>query len=173
MKVVLVITALSAAAVVAAAPAAAQPAAPAGHTVEGPVAVPAAPADLAAGDVCPFPVHLEFPVNRQRGWLVKDGSGRTVAEYVTGALTGVATRTDTGASVTRDLSGRGVTTYAADGSSTFAGRGAALVGFHTGDRPQHQLLVFAPRGAELVRFAADGTRTLVAGRGEDLCRTLA
>src|SRR5205085_1984893 len=80
---------------------AAASAAASGGTVTGPTPVPAPPADLAAGDVCPFPVHLQFPVNQELGWTYTDASGRTVAEYVQGKLTGVITRTDTGRSVTR------------------------------------------------------------------------
>lgn len=163
---------LAAAAVTGAAPAAAAPAA-GGHTVTGPAPVPAPDFDLAAGDVCAFGVHGTYPVNRQQGWTTTDASGRTVAEYVQGTLTGVFTNTATGRSVTRDLSGQGLSTYAADGSSVFTGHGPALVGFHAGDRPAHQLLVFGSRGVEQVRFAADGRRTLVVGAGEDLCRTLA
>ena len=146
---------------------------PGGGTVTGPTPVPAPSSDLAAGDVCAFPVHLQFPVNRELSWTYADASGRTVAVYVQGALTGVVTRTDTGRSVTRDLSGQGLFTYAADGSSALTGHGSALVGFHTGDRPGHQLLVLAPKGVAQVRFAPDGQRTLAFGGGEDLCRTLA
>ena len=146
---------------------------PRGGTVTGPTPVPAPSSDLAAGDVCAFPVHLQFPVNQELAWTYADASGRTVAQYVQGTLTGVVTRTDTGRSVTRDLSGQGLFTYSSDGSSALTGHGSALVGFHTGDRPSHQLLVLAPQGVAQVRFAADGRRTLVFGGGEDLCRTLA
>ena len=146
---------------------------PGGGTVTGPTPVPEPPSDLAAGEVCAFPVHLTFPVNQQQAWTYTNATGRTTAAYVRGRLVGVITRTDTGRSVTRDLSGQGVQTFRADGSSTLTGYGSALIGFHTGDAPSNQLLVLAPHGFARVTVDATGHRTLVFGSGEDLCRTLA
>ena len=104
-------------------------------TVSGPTPVPAPPVDYVAGDVCPFPVHETFPVNRVVAYTYTDASGRVVAQYFTGALIGVITRTDTGKTIRVGLSGKGVELYDAAGDATLYGIGPYLVGLHAGDTP--------------------------------------
>lgn len=135
--------------------------------------VPAPPFDYVAGDVCAFPVHAEFPVDEQRA-LTRTTAGGTTYQVVTGRLVGVVTNTATGRSVRRDLSGVGLSRATPDGAFQLAVQGAALIGFHGGDRPAHQLEVNGANSSVVVSFTATGQRTRVVQHGpyEDLCRTL-
>ena len=140
-------------------------------TVSGPTPVPAPPVDYVAGDVCPFPVHETFPVNRVVAYTYTDASGRVVAQYFTGALIGVITRTDTGKTIRVGLSGKGVELYDAAGDATLYGIGPYLVGLHAGDHPAHEIA--RPTGLSELRIAADGTKTLVyASSVRNLCDEL-
>lgn len=136
--------------------------------------VPAPPFLSPAGDVCPFPVAGEFPVNEQRATVVRNPDGSTRAQYVSGRLVGRFTNTASGRTVERDLSGVGAVTFRPDGSSRLAVAGGALVGFHVGDSPAGIFEVNGPRSVVVVDFAADGTRTrrVQIGPYEDLCATL-
>ncbi len=141
-------------------------------TVSGPTPVPAPPIDYPAGDVCPFPVHAAFPVNRVVAYTYTDASGRVVAQYFTGTLIGQLTRTDTGATLRSGLSGKGVELYDAAGDGTLYGVGPYLVGLHAGDTPAH--LLARPTGLSELRISADGTKTLVyASSVRNLCQALA
>jgi hypothetical protein len=130
------------------------------------------PYTYAAGDVCAFPVSVAFPVDREQMRSRTDASGHTIYE-VTGALFTRVTNLDTGASVVRNISGKGFFDYAPDGSFALEVQGHAMSGFHAGDTPAHELLVFS--GNTVVSFAPDGSRSLTQQQGtaEDLCRTLA
>ena len=72
--------------------------------------VPAPPFTLPAGEVCPFAVHGEYPINEQRGYTYTESDG-TVDELVVGRLVGVFTNVATGKTVRRDLSGKGLLPY--------------------------------------------------------------
>jgi hypothetical protein len=140
-------------------------------TVSGPTPVPAPPIDYPAGDVCPFPVHAAFPVNRVVAYTYTDASGRVVAQYFTGPLIGQITRTDTGRTVRVGLSGKGVELYDPAGDGTLYGAGPYLVGLHAGDTPAHELA--RPTGLSELRISADGTKTLVyASSVQNLCDEL-
>jgi hypothetical protein len=128
-------------------------------TISGPTPVPAPPIDYPAGDVCSFPVHAAFPVNRVVAYTYTDASGRAVAQYFTGALIGQITRTDTGRTIRVGLSGKGVELYDAAGDGTLYGVGPYLVGLHAGDKPAHELA--RPTGLSELRISANGTKTLV------------
>ena len=140
-------------------------------TVSGPTPVPAPPIDYPAGDVCPFPVHAAFPVNRVVAYTYTDASGRVVAQYFTGALIGAITRTDTGKTIQVGLSGKGVELDDAAGDGTLYGVGPYLVGLHAGDQPAHELA--RPTGLSELRISAAGTKTLVyASSVRNLCDDL-
>ena len=100
--------------------------------------VPAPPFTLPAGEVCPFAVHGEYPINEQRGYTYTEADG-TVDELVVGRLVGVFTNVATGKTVRRDLSGNGFFRTSPDGTLLLAADGPALIGFHAGDHPQKQL----------------------------------
>jgi hypothetical protein len=135
--------------------------------------VPAPPFTLPAGEVCPFAVHGEYPVNEQRGYTYTESDG-TVDELVVGRLVGVFTNVATGKTVRRDLSGKGFFRTSPDGTLLLAADGPALIGFHAGDRPEKQLEINGAHSQVVVRFAATGQRTRLLQNGpyEDLCQTL-
>lgn len=145
---------------------------PTGGTVSGPIPQPAPPEDFPAGYTCAFPTRAVYPANHVVGYTYTDSSGRVVAEYFTGALFVRFTRTDTGKSVTANLSGDGVETFATDGSTTLYGVGPFSVGLHPGDSPGPFYAVL--HGISAVRVDADGHKTILySTRVENLCTELA
>lgn len=151
--------------------AAAAPALPAGH-VSGPTPQVYPAFDDPVGDPCAFPIHGEFPVNHVVGYTYTNAAGRVVAAYYTGALLMKVTRTDTGRSVTANIGGDGVQTFAADGSSVLYGFGPFSSTQHPGDHPGPELAVL--HGFSALAIAADGTKTIrFSTRVVDLCTKLA
>ena len=133
----------------------------------------AQPFTAPAGTLCRFTVHSEVLFDQQYVRTTEtytNGKPKT-QEFVGPLVVRVVNRTS-GRSVVRDLSGRAIADYGRDGSFDFRIQGSAAVGFHPGDslRPGFYVL----RGEHVVRFAADGTRTVLVDRGteENLCRTL-
>jgi hypothetical protein len=85
----------------------------------------AAPFDLPA-DYCGFPVHFEFPVNKEYATVSTGPDGSTIYK-VTGSLFIKLTNTETGKAITVNASGPGTTTFSADGTTaTFDARGLTL-----------------------------------------------
>jgi len=80
--------------------------------------VPAGPLDLQA-IYCGFPVHLDFPVNKEYQTVSNNGSTVTV----TGNLTVSATNMLTGKAVTVNASGPGTLNFLPDGTVVFDNRG--------------------------------------------------
>lgn len=133
----------------------------------------AAPFTAAPGTLCTFGLRSDVVFDREyvRTTAVNaDGSPR-VQEFV-GPLQVRLTNLTTHRAIVRDLSGRAVVTYRADGGFTYMMTGPVAVGFHPGDSlsPGYYVL----RGNHTVRFAADGTRTVVVDDGteENVCTTL-
>lgn len=128
----------------------------------------------AAGALCPFPLRSDVLVDRERTRTTErwaDGSPRT--QEVVGPLVVRLTDLASGRSVRRVLSARAVYRYAPGGGFDLELDGPAAVGFHPGDSlpPGYWVLT----GRHVVRFAADGTRTLLvdAGSEQDVCAALA
>jgi hypothetical protein len=126
-----------------------------------------------AGDLCSFAFTSKVLFDAEyvrTPATYPDGSPKR-QEYV-GPLVVQVTNNETGASVQRDLSGRAVLLYDPDGSYDFRLSGPAAVGFRRGDSLPRGFYVL--RGYHVIRFAADGTRTITVDRGteENLCRTL-
>jgi hypothetical protein len=145
---------------------------PGGGTVSGPIPQPAPPEDYPAGYTCAFPTHAVYPINQVVGYTYTSSTGRVVAEYFTGALFVRFTRTDTGKSVTANLSGDGVETFATDGSSTLYGVGPFSVGLHPGDSPGPFYAVL--HGISAVKVDANGHKTILySTHVENLCVELA
>jgi hypothetical protein len=85
----------------------------------------AAPFDLPA-NYCGFPVHFEFPVNKEYATVSTGPDGSTIYK-VTGALFDTLTNTETGKTITVNASGPGTSTFSADGTRLdFDGRGLTL-----------------------------------------------
>lgn len=125
-----------------------------------------------AGTLCAFSLRSEVVLDEEWVRTTTAPDGSLLRQEFVGPLVVRLTDVDTGASVKRSLSARAVAEYAPDGSFVLRIQGPAAVGFHPGDSlpPGYYLL----RGRHTVRFAADGTRTVVLDRGpeEDLCATL-
>jgi len=177
LGVVVVATVLSAVAVRATAdptpPPSATPAVAAAPAPGGWERYPATDFTSAAGDLCRFTFTSTVLFDQVYVRTTKtfaDGTPRR-QEYV-GPLVVKLTNTSNNASIVRDLSGRAVARYARDGSYTLAISGPVAVGFRQGDSLKRGYYVL--RGQHVVRFAADGTRTVLVDRGteENLCRAL-
>ena len=101
--------------------------------------VPSGPVDLPVG-ICAFPVHIEFPVNREYQTVTTLSDGSTVS-VVTGTLTATFTNVTTGKAVSANISGPGTTTFSPDGTTAhydvqglfnFAFSNATSFGFPSG-----------------------------------------
>ena len=128
----------------------------------------------AAGDVCAFALQGDI--------LYDDEWQRTTATYpdgspkrqeVTGPLGVRFTNLDTGASVTRDLSGSGVIDYGTDGSQVWHAIGPFAVGFHAGN-VGHPVGEYRFDGLTTVVITADHDKSIPSHHGptENLCQTL-
>jgi hypothetical protein len=85
----------------------------------------AAPFDLPAS-YCGFPVHFEFPVNKEYATVSTGADGSTIYK-ITGALFVTLTNTDTGKTITVNASGPGTFTFSLDGTiQTIVGTGLGL-----------------------------------------------
>ena len=140
----------------------------------------AAPEDLAAGDVCGFAVHIEFPVNQvvQDTWT--NDAGQPVFATASGLLVARATNVATGRSTTVNLDGAGDYSYLPDGSFILSGGGGILATMHGGDSPSHELLFSAVTAHSFVsvRVATVDGKTVktvleLAGPHSNLCDVLA
>jgi hypothetical protein len=148
-----------------------------GPTVTHPVA---APEDLAAGDVCGFPVHLDFPVNQvvQDTWT--NDAGQPVFATASGLLVAHAVNVTTGRGTTVNLDGAGDYSFLPDGSFVLSGGGGVLATMHGGDSPAHDLLFSAVSAHSFisVRVATVNGKTVktvlqLAGPHSNLCAVLA
>jgi hypothetical protein len=74
----------------------------------------ATPLDLPAG-FCSFPVHLDFPVNKEYGTFSTTADGSTMIK-VTGSLVVTATNTARGTTITLNVSGPGTNIISHDGT---------------------------------------------------------
>lgn len=130
---------------------------------------------LPAGSVCSFEVAEHVVADKERFRIAEtypDGSTRR--EEWTGQLVIEFTNTSTGATVTRNVTGRGDFVYDTDGGWSLVDVGGAFAaGLHVGASDHPGLYVV--RGHDWsVTESASGWRTLDAGHGtlENLCSTL-
>lgn len=139
----------------------------------------AAPEDLAAGSVCPFPVHVDFPVNQvvQDTWT--DDAGRPVFAIASGVLVAHATNVATGRDTTVNLDGTGDYSFLPDGSFILSGGGGVLATLRGTDSPPDQLLFsrVSAHSFVSVRVATVDGRTVktvlrLDGPHSDLCDVL-
>jgi hypothetical protein len=85
----------------------------------------ATPFDLPAS-FCGFPVHEEFPVNKEYATVSTGADGSTIFK-ITGSLFISLTNTETGKTITVNASGPGTFTFSADGTTaTFDTRGVGV-----------------------------------------------
>ncbi len=127
----------------------------------------------AAGEVCPFPTTVTFPVMQEFITYLYDDTGTIVGATITGKLVARVTNVASGATVDEVLTGLGTLSFGSDGSETIYVGGTILIAFKAGDSPANELDVV--KGSSVLRIEGDGTRTLESYDGsiEDLCVTLA
>jgi hypothetical protein len=92
--------------------------------------LPAAPFDL--DGPCPFVVHAEFPVNNEYTITFTDADGNPTRIIIEGSLFTTLTNTETDESVTLNISGPGVITFGADGSTLLNAWGNWTIFFFPG-----------------------------------------
>lgn len=140
----------------------------------------AAPEDLAAGAVCSFAVHIDFPVNQivQDTWT--NDAGQPVFAIASGLLVAHAVNVDTGRSTTVNLDGAGDYSYLPDGSFILSGGGGILATLHGTDSPPNELLFskVSARSFVSVRVASVNGHTVktvlqLDGPHSNLCDVLA
>lgn len=128
-----------------------------------------------AGKYCSFAFSYQ-PTSQdlQQRVLTRYRDGTVRAEEYRGPLVGTFTNLDTGATISRDSSGTAVEQFRPDGTeSAYTSYGVVGVGFRATDRyPQGY---YELGGVHRVRYAPDGTRSMVIDRGpeENICDTLA
>ncbi|WUH92434.1 hypothetical protein OG900_21535 [Streptomyces sp. NBC_00433] len=133
------------------------------------------PFDYAAGAVCAFPSHADFPVSDLTTRTWSDADGNPVFAIESGPLVMKVTNLATGKSVERDISGTGVITYPDPNSFILSGNDWSA-GFHTGSQPHNQWIVASTfMSVKITTVAGKTTGTLLAlvGPYEDICKTLA
>lgn len=121
------------------------------------------PPDITVTDVCPFPVAIHVDINKEFSKEHKNG-----VTIITGRLVATVTNTETGKSVTYNISGP-VHITSQDGLETDVLLGRSLV-----FDPDIGMLVTSGRVVVVVNLET-GEFTLVSrqGHAEDVCATLA
>lgn len=131
--------------------------------------------ERAAGQLCDFALRGELLSDKERYRVTEtypDGSTRV--EEWTGQLIFRFVNAETGASVQRNLTGRGDFVYHEDGSWSLVNVGGHIgVGLRPGDDPGMGYYVISGAGYELHQDTT-GHRTLTPGDGnaENICETL-
>ncbi|MCP2338922.1 hypothetical protein [Actinomadura rupiterrae] len=135
------------------------------------------PEDYAAGEVCPFPVHVDDPVNKVTIEEWTNDAGQPVYDVGYGPLNIRVRNNWTGKTVVRWISGNANFSYPDPTSPILTGNEIAVT-LHKGDNPPNHLYIIGKRDYAAIRAVhADGhtTKTLLylSGHPEDLCKTLA
>ncbi|MFC5183881.1 hypothetical protein [Actinomadura harenae] len=135
------------------------------------------PAEYAAGDVCPFPVHVDSPVNQVTIESWSNDAGQPVYDVGYGPLNIRARNMWTGKTVVRWISGNATFSYPDPTSHILTGNEIAET-LHKGDNPPNHLYIIGKRDYSAIRVATVNghtTKTILylSGHPEDLCKTLA
>jgi hypothetical protein len=134
--------------------------------------LPASPVDLDAS-FCGFPVHIDFPVNREYGTSETLANGTTVL-HVRGALVDVLSSPT--ATITLNASGPGELYFAPDGTVTIVARGLSIFPITAEQQAETGLpgLIYT-RGLVVLRLDPDGSAELIRQEGAitSLCAQLA
>jgi hypothetical protein len=134
--------------------------------------LPAAPVDLDSS-FCGFPVHIDFPVDREYGKSETLPDGTTVL-HVNGRLVDVLSSPAT--TITRNASGPGVLYFAPDGTLTIVAHGLNIFPITPEQQAETGLagLVYTS-GLIILRLNPDGSADLIRQQGTvtSLCAQLA
>lgn len=125
--------------------------------------------------VCPFPVSIVFPVNREFVRTFTDREGNVVREITTGTVQAIVTNLSTGKSVRLNISGPVFTRPHPDGAVTLTLRGRALVGLFPGEVPSQPVRLFVNAGQVVLSLDPAGNivQFRQVGHLEDVCAALA
>ncbi|MFL5777550.1 MAG: hypothetical protein ACJ761_01285 [Chloroflexota bacterium] len=128
-------------------------------------------ATFAAGDVCDFPLRLDYPDARLHA-IVFDRRDGAFRENVGGRLVARATNLSTGASVTRNSSGPARLWVASDGQLVVRYGGSSLFPFFDGDAGGPGVLYTT--GPLVLHIGDDGfiASVKLPNNVEDVCATL-
>ena len=125
---------------------------------------------FAAGDACPFAIGGTTTENNEYITTFFDHDGNITKQISSGLFVEQMTNLDTGASITRNISGPGVYTFAEDGTVTLYASGTWLfVTVPGGPSP-----VYINSGREVDEISPQGEITVLkqVGTQEDVCATL-
>jgi hypothetical protein len=130
---------------------------------------------LPAGTVCPFPVGLTFPTNRERAVTFAGEHGGPYDTIITGAVVARVTNLATGAALTASIAGPVFIADNGGGALTVTLRGRALV--YTGPGAAIAPALLLTSGTVVLRAdaATGGILAIdrVQGGAEDACAPLA
>jgi hypothetical protein len=151
---------------------AATPAFAGGKPIREPVPAPE-PTVFAAGDLCSFEVEIAYPINREQGLTFLDEDGEFAGQIITGRLTATVTNTQTGASISRNVSGPGFVSPLPDGGIQFVLGGTGLL--YTFDTDATGAGVWFVSGQTVLTISSEGNVVGAQrhGRTEDVCAMLA
>ena len=124
--------------------------------------------DFTAGDVCPFAVHVEFIVNREKVMTFVDNGGAVVRQLTTGAFkVRLSPVSDPEQTVTLNISGPAHQVFHEDGTSTltYAGRSISLY-------PPGTFVLTAGRAVVELDAKGDFVSVTNIGVEQDVCAVL-
>ena len=125
---------------------------------------------FAGGDACPFAIEGTTTENNEYVTTYYDHDGNITKQISSGLFVEQITNVDTGESITRNISGPGVYTFAEDGTVTLDASGTWLfVTVPGGPSP-----VYINSGREVDEISPEGEITVLkqVGTQEDVCATL-
>ncbi len=130
---------------------------------------------FAAGEVCAFPVLIEFPESKNKAVTFTDDSGNPVRQIITGKLRARVTNLATGESLAVNVSGPAFLTFTESGLATVTLGGRGLLFLRAGiDAPPAG--IFLVSGQLVLAIGPEGEVTEIVSRTgqiQDLCAALA
>lgn len=139
-------------------------------------ALPAAePLRFAAGEVCAFPVLIEFPDSKNTAVTFTDAEGTPLRQIITGRLTARVTNLATGEALTANISGPAFLRFSEGNLATVTLGGRGLLFLRAGiDAPPSG--IFLASGRLVLAIGPAGEVTAIVsqtGRQQDVCAALA
>ena len=132
------------------------------------------PVDFAAGEICPFGVHVQPFVDREVTTLHFDSHGQLRWIAITGFLSVRVRNTDSNRSITVNISGPGKITFRPDGTAVLKASGNWLFFQRSVDDPPNELLLNSGHALLVASPDPPNPVTIVrrTGTSQDLCQVL-